>query len=417
MSTPVDRRTLLRFGLGAGLVAVAGGVVGCELSGPRGPVALPARPASLDRRRLVVIELAGGCDGLSMVVPYADDQYRAQRRSTGIDPAQVHRIDDVFGFHPALPQLSAMGAAVVTGVGVANPDLSHFEMLQRWWTGDPDGRTRPDTGFLGRICDVIGDPAAPAVGVSLGLGASQPLACERVTTVSIDAGTAGAFPVPDTDGALQAAWLAAQRAMAHPDRSDSPMLVSTRSAAGAALRFTDVAANLPPASAGYPESDLGAQLSLTARLLADDQLGLRVVHVPVGADFDTHDDHLPRFGALMTDLDDAVAALRRDLQRRALDNQVLIAVFTEFGRRVADNGSSGLDHGTASVAMLMGPTRSGVFGEPPSLRRLDADGNLVATANMTEFYATVAESWFGVPADLVLPGRPKPIPGIIPVLR
>jgi uncharacterized protein (DUF1501 family) len=156
---------------------------------------------------------------------------------------------------------------------------------------------------------------------------------------------------------------------------------------------------------------------MAARLIDKDELGLRIVHVPVGADFATHDNHLPQFAALMADLDEALAALRHDLRRRDIDSSVLIGVFTEFGRRAADNGSSGLDHGTASTAMLMGPTQTGLFGEPPSLNRLDGDGNLIATVNMTEFYATIAEAWFGVPADVVLPGRPTPIPGIIPVVR
>ena len=416
---PISRRTLIRFGVGAGLIAMAGGSAGCAWPGPGGTLTIPApQPAPADRRRLVMIELAGGCDGLSMVVPYSDDRYRALRPATGVDPAKVHRIDGRFGFHPSLQQLSTMGASVVTGVGVANPDLSHFEMLQRWWTGDPDGRTQPTTGFLGRLCDVLGDPAAPAVGVSLGFGATQPLACERVSTMSIDAGAGGAFPVPETsDDGLRAAWLAAQRAMAHPDRTDTAMLATARAATGAALRFTDIAGTLSPAGDSYPATDLGAQLSMAARLIDKDELGLRIVHVPVGADFDTHDNHLPQFAALMADLDEALAALRHDLRRRDIDSSVLIGVFTEFGRRAADNGSSGLDHGTASTAMLMGPTQTGLFGEPPSLNRLDGDGNLIATVNMTEFYATIAEAWFGVPADVVLPGRPTPIPGIIPVVR
>ncbi|BBX86847.1 DUF1501 domain-containing protein [Mycolicibacterium aubagnense] len=151
-------------------------------------------------------------------------------------------------------------------------------------------------------------------------------------------------------------------------------------ATAAALRFSDVVATLPAAAEdGYPNTDLGAQLRLAARLLADDNLGLRIVHVPMVADFD----------------------------------RVLVATFREFGRRVSDNGSSGLDRGAASTVLLLGPTNPGIFGEPPSLTRLDVDDNLRATVNMTEFYATIAEGWFGVPENLVLPGSPKPIAGVI----
>jgi uncharacterized protein (DUF1501 family) len=413
--TTIDRRTLLRLGIGAGVVALAGGVAGYELT-RRGDAPAPLRAAPPDRRRLLMLEMAGGSDGLSMIVPYADGRYRDLRPGTAIDVPQVHRIDDVLGFHPALQMLAQQGASVVAGVGVAKPDLSHFEMLHRWQTGDPDGTVHPATGFLGRLCDTLGDPSAPAVGVSLGLGETQSLACDRVTTISIDTGSEGVFPAFGDGDGVQDAWLAAQRAMAHPDRADLPLLATARAAGATALRFSDVAATLPQAGDGYPQTDLGAQLQLAARLLADDNLGLRVVHVPMDADFDTHTDHRIRYGRLMADFDKALAALRADLARRGVDDRVLIATYSEFGRRAPDNGSSGLDHGAAGTALLIGPTNRGVFGEQPSLHHLDPDDNLRATVNMTEYYATIVESWFGVPAGDVLPGSPKPIPGIVSVL-
>jgi len=413
--TTMDRRTLLRLGIGTGVVVLAGGVTGYELTHP-GDVPATLRAASPDRRRLLVLEMAGGSDGLSMVVPYADGRYRDLRPATAVDAAQVHRIDGVLGFHPSLENIAQQGASVVAGVGIAKPDLSHFEMLHRWQAGDPDGTVHPDSGFLGRLCDTLGDPSAPAVGVSLGLGATQSLACERVTTISIDTGNEGVFPAFGADEGVQDAFLAAQHAMAHPDRADLPLLATTRAGGDTALRFSDVAVTLPEAADGYPQTDFGSQLRLAARLLADDHIGLRVVHVPMDADFDTHTDHPTRYAILMADFDKALAALRTDLARRGIDDRVLIATYSEFGRRVPDNGSTGLDHGAAGTALLMGPTNRGVFGEQPSLRDLDPDDNLKATVNMTEYYATIAESWFGIPAGDVLPGSPKPIPGVVSVL-
>ncbi|MFE3195364.1 DUF1501 domain-containing protein [Nocardia sp. NPDC059240] len=415
----VKRRRLLQAGLGAGAVAAIGGAAGYRLLSAAPAQRLwhppaPVRAAAIDRRRLLVIEMAGGSDGLSMTVPYADSRYRDLRRRTAIAAEQVHVIDDRLGLHPRLAQLAASGVSVVPGVGTAKPDLSHFEMLHRWQTGDPEGTARTDTGFLGRLCDHLGDPGAPAVGVALGAGPSPALACERVTTLSVDHGTEGLFPVFEDDN-IRDAWLAAQRAMAHPDRADAPTFATARSGSAAALRFSDVAATLSPAADGYPDSDLGIQLRLAARLLADDNHGLRIVHVPMGADFDTHTAHPDRYADLMTDLDDCLAAVRRDLAARGLTDRVLIAAYSEFGRRVPDNDSAGLDHGAAGTALLLGPTNPGVFGEPPSLRNLDADDNLRATVDMAEFYATIAEGWFGVPATDVLPGTPRPLPGVIAV--
>ncbi|MEC3958519.1 DUF1501 domain-containing protein [Nocardia sp. CDC153] len=415
----LNRRTVLRAGLGVGVVAAASAVAGYEVLGssstpPVWQPPAPVRAAALDKRKLLVIEMAGGSDGLSMTVPYADSRYRELRRRTAIAADKVHVVDDKLGLHPNLPKLAAAGATLVPGVGTAKPDLSHFEMLHRWQTGDPEGRLRAETGFLGRLCDHLGDPSAPAVGVALGVGSSQALACERVTTLSVDAGNDGLFPVFDDEN-VRGAWLAAQRAMAHPDRLDAPLFATARAGSAAALRFSDVAATLSPAATGYPDSDLGIQLRLAARLLADDSHGLRIVHVPMGADFDTHSNHTEQYAELMTDLDNSLAAFRQDLAARGIADRVLIAAYSEFGRRVPDNDSGGLDHGAAGTALLLGPTNSGVAGEMPSLRALDADDNLRATVDMTEFYATLAESWFGVPASDVLPGSPRPLPGVVAV--
>ncbi|MET8874197.1 DUF1501 domain-containing protein [Nocardia sp. NPDC004604] len=413
----LDRRRFLGL-TAAGTFAAVGGYAAWQLGTEFAPAPTPLRAptppvaAPPDQRRLVVIEMAGGNDGLSMVVPYTDDRYYALRRNTAIEASRVHRIDDRLGLHPELEQVALGGAAVLAGVGTAAPDLSHFEMLQRWWTGDPAGTLRPTTGFLGRLCDVVGDPAAPAVGVSLGGGPSPALSAERCTTLSMDPDTGGAFPMPD-DPALAAAWLAAQHAMNHPDRGAGALLSTARDSARTALRFGDVAAALPAAADGYPDSHLGCQLSLAARVLADDQHGIRIVHVPMADDFDTHTDHLTRYASIMRQFDAAIGAFRADLDRRGLASRVLIATLSEFGRRVPDNDSGGLDHGAASTALLFGPVRPGGHGEQPSLRTLDRDDNLKATVDMSEFYATIAESWFTVPAELVLPGRPKPVPGII----
>lgn len=370
------------------------------------------RAAALERRKLVVIEFAGGNDGLSMVVPYADDHYTKLRERTAVDPSQVIAIDDALGFHPALVNLAHRGASVVAGVGVAKPDLSHFEMLRRWWTADPDGSANPQTGFFGRLCDVVGDPQAPAVGVSLGSGPTRALAADRVVTLSMDPQSDGAFPTPGDGGNLDHAWMAAQRAMAQPDRADSALLAAARQGTDVAIRFADVATKLPRAARGYPDTDLGAQLRLAARLLASD-IGVRIVHVPFGADFDTHEDHVSRYPKIMQEFDGALESFRRDLEHRKLDDSVLIGTLSEFGRRVPDNGSSGLDHGAASVALLMGPAHTGIFGEQPSLGDLDENDNLKTKVEMTEFYATIAEGWFGVPANEVLVGSPRPVAGII----
>jgi uncharacterized protein (DUF1501 family) len=356
--------------------------------------------------------MAGGNDGLSMVVPFADERYTKLRSKTAVDPNSVLHIDEHVGFHPELSRLAHRGAAVIAGVGIAKPDLSHFEMLRRWWTADPDGTDNPNTGFLGRLCDAIGSRDAPAVGVSLGGAPTLALNADRVVTLALDANGDGAFPTPGDGDGLDTAWRDAHRAFTHPEPGDAALLTAARHGTDVALGFSDVARQLPKGAPGYPKTDLGTQLRLAARLLAAD-LGIRVVHVPYQADFDTHENHTDRYPKLMHDLDAALDAFFTDLDRRKLSNLVLVATTSEFGRRVPDNGSSGLDHGAASTALLVGPVTPGLHGEFPRLDHLDDNDNLIATVNMTEYYATIAQHWLGVPADSVLPGSPHPLDGVI----
>jgi uncharacterized protein (DUF1501 family) len=217
------------------------------------------------------------------------------------------------------------------------------------------------------------------------------------------------FPAP-ADDALAAAWRAGWDAMTHPDRVGARVagpIGAARLGASQASRLAEIVNELPPLAGGYGTSPLDAQLGLAARLLAADA-GVRVVHVPVDADYDTHEDHARRARDNLAQLDLAIDSFLTDLAERGLDQTTLVATTSEFGRRAADNGSSGLDHGAASVALLAGPVRPGVYGQPLSLRNLDPDGNLVATVDLTEYYATLA-AWLRVSPDDVLPGRPAPV--------
>jgi uncharacterized protein (DUF1501 family) len=179
------------------------------------------------------------------------------------------------------------------------------------------------------------------------------------------------------------------------------------------MRLSSVLASLSASGSGYPQkNDLGQQLSFTARLLAAG-VGVRVVHVPASADFDTHTGHLTRARANYDMLDAALGAFLDDLDRRGLLARTLVVTTSEFGRRAEDNADAGLDHGTASTWLMAGAVHPGVHGEPPRLDRLDDDGNVRATLGIDDVYATVAEGWFGVPARDVLPGSPRPLSGVL----
>ncbi len=149
-------------------------------------------------------------------------------------------------------------------------------------------------------------------------------------------------------------------------------------------------------------------MQLAARICAQDN-GVRILHVPFYADFDTHDQHSVRHNQLLGELDQAVDAFLTDLEARGIADKVLLAMTSEFGRRVLDNESDGLDHGAGNFLFLLGPIGGGLFGEYPALDidSLDRDQNLVATVSMADYYASLAEDWFGVPASSVIPGGTK----------
>jgi uncharacterized protein (DUF1501 family) len=173
-----------------------------------------------------------------------------------------------------------------------------------------------------------------------------------------------------------------------------------------------MARQFPAAGGAYPDDELGYQLQLAARILAQDN-GVRILHVPVYMDFDTHDDHTSRHARLLGIIDGALDAFLDDLAARGQADKVLVAMTSEFGRRVPDNESNGLDHGAGSFLLLFGPDalRGGLHGQYPDLGKLDAEDNLVATVSMADYYASLAEGWFGVPAADVIAGG-RPIPGL-----
>lgn len=359
-------------------------------------------------RVLVIIELEGGNDGLDTLVPYGDPRYLDHRAGVGVDPDAVLAIDDEVGFNPNLASLHASGGAALEGVGMPDPNLSHFESARRWWRGDMTGTATSATGFLGRLCDHLAGHE-PVTGVSIGRGAAPALRSDHAVTLSV--------PDPWAGGGLTATdWpfaMAARRGLATMASSTdgSPLVRLTRANMGRALDFLDVLADLPDREPDtYPGSQLSFQLQTCARLLAGGT-GVRVLHVPWGS-FDTHDDHRSAHDRQLLELDQAVAAFRSDLSRAGLAETVLIATTSEFGRRPREN-AGGTDHGAASTMLVAGPVVAGRHGQRPSLAALDDDGNLAATVGLDSYYATLAEEWFGVPAGDVLAGRPEPITGLI----
>jgi uncharacterized protein (DUF1501 family) len=402
MDTLTRRRFLVASGVtGAVALAAGAGTVGWrELAARAGTDPLPG-----DASVLVLVTLYGGNDGLGTVVPYADPAYHAARSELAYDEGEVLKLDDQLGLNPAMKGFKALWdadrLAVVRGVGYPRPDHSHFRSMDIWQTGSPD---RPvSTGWVGRWLDATGPDPLRAVSVGatlppLAVGAKAAGVALPLTGFNTPAGDLGngvaALARPDpADPPTQA--LAA--------RSSATLLEATK-ALGPALAATDDGeaddgeAQRQGGSAGG-HGALGRQLAAVSRCIRA-RVPTRVYAASLGG-FDTHADERGTQSRLLGELDAAVAGFLDGMQD---DPRVVVAVYSEFGRRVAANASDGTDHGTAGPVLVAGAgVRGGFFGDQPSLTALD-DGDLRVTTDFRSVYGTLLERVLDTEAGRVLDG-------------
>jgi uncharacterized protein (DUF1501 family) len=365
--------------------------------------------SDVSKRRLVVVELGGGNDGLSTLIPYSNGRFQQLRANIAIPDDQLIRWDDDWAVHANLKRLNDRGIAMLQGIGSAKPDGSHFAMQARWYAGMPDSDDPLETGFFGRLCDALGDPAAPFVGVCIGSGSHPALNSSKVATMGLPSADAAWYLTGADEGdVIRRQYQAALASFAAG--SGDGVLGEARRTLGQAIGASERLRQLDE-PIEYPSSALAQGLSLAARILSAES-DTRIIYVPSHLGWDTHTNHSYDHPANLAVVDEALDAFLNDIGQRGLSDQVLVATTSEFGRRLEANGDNGLDHGAASTAMLFGPISGGVYGESPSLDDLDDDGNLRATASFDRYYATLAESWFGVPAGDVLPTGATPLDGI-----
>jgi uncharacterized protein (DUF1501 family) len=377
------------------------------LAGPRlFASSFAERAAAADDNILVVVQLAGGNDWLNTVVPTVDPLYRAARPRVALGASQTLRIDDRYGLHPSLGNFQRLlnegKLAVVQGVGYEQPDLSHFTSAEIWHRAD---RTLHEkNGWLGRALDEL-YPDRPSDLYALALGGDIPPSLQGAIhspTVFWDPSSFN-FPVDfnyEDDHEFVRAAFKTSLAPAGTGRFDLVAAAGT-TALTASRRIHDAADAYQPATQ-YPDTDFGRRLNVIASMI-DARLGSRVYWVIQNADYDTHDSQVGAHAESLSDLDASLAAFHRDLTAHGRDRQVVVLVWSEFGRRVEDNASGGTDHGAAGGIFVLGTrVRGGIFGAPSSLNNLDDDGNLKHTVDFRSVYATILREWVGVDPVLVL---------------
>jgi len=371
---------------------------------------LPGLPGAGDRA-LVLVNLQGGNDGLNCIVPHGNPLYYRLRPTLAVPQSDVLAIDANAGFNPAMRALKAMydkgQVAVVQSVGYPNPDHSHFRSTEIWQTAVPDRYEH--TGWLGRYLDDAGLPKQNLFnGVAVAQVLPEALVSDRVDVPSV-AALNGYGLISDRNAVAKRTYAELVRDNGFP--FSSPYLAHVAEIEDRAQRGSE---ELPKLVAGYrteasyPATPLGRSLALAAQI-AGSRIGTRVLYVQHGS-FDTHVSQKATQDRLLGEFSDAIAAFYADLAAHGDDARVLTLTFSEFGRRIAENGSRGTDHGEASPLFLIGGgIKGGLYGTAPDLSDTNM-GNVRFTTDFRSVYATVLERWLGRPSRPVLTGNFAQLP-------
>jgi uncharacterized protein (DUF1501 family) len=377
---------------------------------------------------LVVLQLTGGNDALNTIVPYGNPLYYDQRPTVRIPEDQVLPIDAQYGFHPSMAALKPFWEqgkmAIVSGIGYAKPDYSHFRSMDIWYTAQPD--TMATDGWLGKLVRDL-DPKADNVltAVSFGRGLPRALSLAGVPVASVaeldSYGLLTNLSGVQRQAALELfswmyddGWDDEGLPLGQAQQQTDPVGEVLRYMGQTGLDAQKGAAILRTAvekyhsSVRYPQTSIAKSLRGVAQVkLAD--LGTRVFYTAHGS-FDTHGTQLAVHAQLWRDISEAIEAFFADLRARDAADDVIMLLWSEFGRRVRDNGS-GTDHGAGGVAFVLGDTvKGGMYGEYPSLRDSDLTlGNLTYTNDFRSTYSTILERWFEVEAKPIVNGTFEPL--------
>jgi uncharacterized protein (DUF1501 family) len=369
---------------------------------------LTQQTSGKDGKILVVVQLSGGNDGLSTVIPYGDDVYYQSRQNISHPADQILKINDYLGLHPKLTSLKSLydsgDMAIVQGVGYPNPNRSHFRAMDIWQSAQPEIQ-QPSTGWIGRYFDNTCPGCDPHVGVAIGETLPLVMQGEKVLPLS--------FERPDSyryAGRDKTDYIKLNQIDSHPrPASTSPQITAGdqldflhRTAMDAQLSSEEILrlTRSHSSPAPYPANEFGNGLKTIAAMIAGG-LPTRVYYVALGG-FDTHVAQLNRHDALMKQLSDGLGAFWQDLKQQKNNDRVLLMTFSEFGRRVQSNASNGTDHGAAAPMFVMGSSiRQGIVSPHPSLTDLD-QGDLKYVVDFRSVYASVLQNWLNTPSKPIL---------------
>jgi len=353
-------------------------------------------------KRLIVVQLTGGNDGLNMVVPYGDDVYHSNRPTVGIKSAQVLRMNDYFGFNPGMTGIHDLynsgQFALLNAVGYDNPNRSHFRSLDIWQSAS-DADKYIQSGWIGRWLDANNSGAVikPHLAVEIddamslalkgnnvkGIGTRNPKRMRLLTEDQLLMQIANDYKHHESEHPL-VDYL--HKSLSETSQSASYLIEKSRAGKPKAI---------------YPQHGFGKQMKTVAELiLGGSETVIYYVSLP---GFDTHAGQNGQQNRLLKVYSEAMDAFSKDMKDAGLWNETLVMTFSEFGRRVKQNASQGTDHGTANVVMLAGGSlkNKGVLNEAADLTNLN-EGDLIHKLDFRQVYATILQNWLGTDSEIVL---------------
>ena len=369
---------------------------------------------------LVVLQLSGGNDGLNTIIPYTNPLYNDNRPAVRVPDDQVLQINDTIGFNPAMAPMKRLydegKLAIIQGIGYPSPSRSHFRSMDIWHTCEPE--KVGDEGWLGRAISEL-DPTKENVltGVNFGRGLPRAMVAPGVPVASV--GNLESY------GVLTGIEIEEQRAKAldvfsrvySPMIGQGPVLDYFAHTGLDALKGADILSTAPESYSSTIEygSDSVAQYMRNIAQVHLANLGTRVMYTTAPYNsFDTHAGELANHTKLWSETSNAVADFYDDLKEHNASDNVVLLVFTEFGRRVHDNGS-GTDHGAGGVAFVIGDAvKGGLYGEYPSLDPAEqVSGDLRFNNDFRSMYSTVLDDWLNIQPDSIVNGHFEKFDGIL----
>jgi len=353
----------------------------------------------LGYKKLVIIQLAGGNDGLNTIIPYTNDLYYKNRPSLAISKKNVLKVSDEIGFHKNLAPLKNLydqgNLTIINNVGYPNPNRSHFRSTDIWQSASNSSEYLT-TGWLGRYIDQYGK--APYTGIELDDSLSLILKGKNINGIA----TRNPKILYANTETPYFKKLINYQTEEHLSEHNLGYLYKTVIDAKSSAKYIFEKTNTFKSKMEYPKNPFGKQLKTTAEFI-NSHIESKVYYVSMGG-FDTHASQATKQAKLLKTYSEAIAVFVEDLKKNDTFKDTLIITFSEFGRRVKQNAGGGTDHGAANNVFIIGDAlnKKGFYNEMPNLDQLDKNGDLIHTVDFRSVYATVLDKWLAVDDSKIL---------------